>query len=315
MTGGPDAVLVMGEALIDLVPSPDDPGTHRAQPGGAPANVAAGLARLGTPSWFAGGLGGDGFARLIEERLLSAGARLDLCARSELPTALAVADAGPDGTGYHFHLHDTATFRLPERTADVGRFGAVYAGGLAAVVAPAAEAVAATARAAAEHSVLVVDPNVREDRTLDGGPAVRRLRELCELAGILKVSDEDVTALWPDASPEDTCERLAAENGLVVLTRGPAGSTAFGREFGRVSAPAARVEVVNTIGAGDAFMAGVLNWLGEAGAFRGGAVRLSREGAGGMLTFASRVAASVVAQSGTEPSRPRTGEPRPSLPG
>lgn len=308
MTGGPDAVLVMGEALIDLVPSPDDPGTHRAQPGGAPANVAAGLARLGTPSWFAGGLGGDGFARLIEERLVSAGTRLDLCARSELPTALAVADPGPDGTGYHFHLQDTATFRLPERTADVGRFGAVYAGGLAAVVAPAAEAVAATARAAAGHRVLVVDPNVRGDRTLDSGSAVRRLRELCALAGILKVSDEDVTALWPGVSPEDTCERLAAENRLVVLTRGPAGSTAFGRESGRVSVPAVPVEVVNTIGAGDAFMAGTLNWLGDAGAFRdGGAVRLSRERAAEMLTFASGVAASVVARSGTEPSRPGAG--------
>lgn len=305
MTGGPDAVLVMGEALIDLVPSADDPRTHRAQPGGAPANVAAGLARLGTPSWFAGALGGDGFARLIEERLVSAGTELGLCARSELPTALAVADPGPDGTGYHFHLHDTATFRLTERTAEVGRFGAVYAGGLAAVVPPAAEAVAATARAGAEHSVLVVDPNVREDRTL-GGSTVRRLRELCELAQVLKVSDEDVAALWPGAAPEETCALLAAGNRLVVLTRGSAGSTAFTRDMGRISVPAVQTDVVNTIGAGDAFMAAMLNWLGGAGAFRdGGAARLSRERAAEMLTFASQVAASVVAQSGTEPSRPQ----------
>ncbi|MFB7556612.1 PfkB family carbohydrate kinase [Streptomyces brevispora] len=306
MTGGPDAVLVMGEALVDLVPAADAPGTYRAQPGGAPANVAAGLARLGTPSWFAGALGGDGFARLIEERLVAAGARLDLCTRSELPTALAVADPGPDGTGYHFHLHDTATFRLTERTTDAGRFGAVYAGGLAAVVPPAAEAVAATARAGAEHSVLVVDPNVREDRTLDDGFTVRRLRELCALAQVLKVSDEDVAALWPGAAPEDTCAQLAAENALVVLTRGSAGSTAFTRDMGRVSVPAVQADVVNTIGAGDAFMAAVLSWLGDAGAFRdGAAAQLSRDRAAEMLTFASRVAASVVAQSGTEPSRPR----------
>lgn len=305
MIGGPDAVLVMGEALIDLVPSADDPRTHRAQPGGAPANVAAGLARLGTPSWFAGALGGDGFARLIEERLASAGTQLGLCARSELPTALAVADPGTDGTGYHFHLQDTATFRLAERTAEVGRFGAVYAGGLAAVVPPAAEAVAATARAGAEHSVLVVDPNVREDRTL-GGSTVRRLRELCELAQVLKVSDEDVAALWPGAAPEETCAQLAAEKRLVVLTRGSAGSTAFTRDMGRISVPAVQADVVNTIGAGDAFMAAMLNWLGDAGAFRdGSAARLSRGRAAEMLTFASQVAASVVAQSGTEPSRPQ----------
>ncbi|MYY02229.1 PfkB family carbohydrate kinase [Streptomyces sp. ATexAB-D23] len=307
MTGGPDAVLVMGEALIDLVPGGDDPGTHRAQPGGAPANVAAGLARLGTPSWFAGALGGDGFARLIEERLVLAGTELGLCARSELPTALAVADPGPDGTGYHFHLQDTATFRLPERVSDVGRFGAVYAGGLAAVVPPAADAVAATARAGAEHSVLVVDPNVREDRTLDGS-AAHRLRELCARAHVLKVSDEDVTALWPGTAPDETCARLAEENRLVVLTRGAAGSTAFTRDGGRTSVPAVRVDVVNTIGAGDAFMAAVLSWLADAGAFRdGGAARLPGGRAAEMLAFASQVAASVVAQSGTEPSRPRPG--------
>lgn len=294
----------MGEALIDLVPSADDPGRHRAQPGGAPANVAAGLARLGTPSWFAGALGGDGFARLIEERLALAGTRLDLCARSELPTALAVADPGPDATGYHFHLHDTATFRLPERTAYVARFGAVYAGGLAAVVPPAAEAVAATARAGARHSVLVVDPNVREDRTL-GEATGRLLRELCELAQVLKVSDEDVTALWPGAAPEQICAQLASEDRLVVLTRGSAGSTAFTRDGGSLSVPAVRVDVVNTIGAGDAFMAAVIHWLGEAGAFRdGGAARLPRDRAAEMLAFASQVAATVVAQSGTEPFRP-----------
>ncbi|WP_327233167.1 PfkB family carbohydrate kinase [Streptomyces sp. NBC_01317] len=300
MTGGPGAVLVMGEALIDLVPSPDDRLTQHAQPGGAPANVAAGLAALSTPSWFAGTLGGDGFARAIEGRLVSAGTELGLCGRSELPTALAVADPGPDGTGYHFHLQDTATFRIAERASEAGEFGAVYVGGLAAVVSPAAEAVAATARAAAERSVLVVDPNVREDRTLDAGSGARRLRELCALAGIVKASDEDVLRLWPGADPGETCRRLAREGRLVVLTRGARGATAYTRAGEPVTVPAVPVEVVNTIGAGDAFMAAVLNWLAGEGAFaRAG--ELSPAGAAEMLGFASRVAASVVAQEGTQP--------------
>ena len=92
MTGGPGAVLVMGEALVDLVPVAGDGGVRTAQFGGAPANVAVGLARLGTPVSFAGGLGDDGFARMIEERLRAAGADVSLCARSGLPTALAVAE-------------------------------------------------------------------------------------------------------------------------------------------------------------------------------------------------------------------------------
>ncbi|KIF77920.1 sugar kinase [Streptomyces sp. 150FB] len=305
MTEGPGAVLVMGEALIDLVPSALDPLAHLAQPGGAPANVAVGLAKLGTPSWYAGALGGDGFARTIEERLLGAGAELGLCARSPLPTALAVADPGPEGTAYHFHLADTATFQLEDRSAEVGRFGAVYAGGLAAVVDPSAEAVAATARAAAGRSVLVVDPNVRDDRTLDPEQGARRLRELCSLAQVVKASDEDLTRLWPDADPEDTCRALAREGRLVVLTRGARGSTAYTGSAEPVSVPAARVRVVNTIGAGDAFMAGMLTWLTREEAFRdGGAAALPRAGAEAMLRFASAVAASVVAQSGTEPSMP-----------
>lgn len=308
MTGGPGAVLVMGEALIDLVPSgqgpgPDGAARFGAQPGGAPANVAAGLARLGTPSWFAGALGSDGFARTIERRLLSAGAELGLCARAELPTALAVADPGPDGTGYHFHLQDTATFRIAERAADVRRFGAVYVGGLAAVVPPAAEAVAATARAAAERSVLVVDPNVREDRTLDAELGAHRLRELCALARVVKASDEDVSRLWPGTAPDLTCRRLAREGRLVVLTRGARGSSAYLRAGEPVSVPSVPVEVVNTIGAGDAFMAAVLSWLSAEGALAD-APDLSADRAGAMLDFASGVAASVVSQEGTEPSRP-----------
>ncbi|MFE7572885.1 PfkB family carbohydrate kinase, partial [Streptomyces sp. NPDC057539] len=287
----PGAVLVMGEALIDLVPAPDEPELYRAQPGGAPANVAAGLARLATPSWFAGALGGDGFARMIEQRLVSAGTELGLCARSELPTTLAVADPGPDGTSYHFHLQDTATFRLPDHSAVVDRFAAVYVGGVAAVVEPAAGAVAATARAGAERSLLVVDPNVREDRTIDPELSVRRLRELCELAQVVKASDEDLARLWPDADPDETCRRLAGEGRLVILTRGAKGSTAYAGAAEPVSVPAVPVEVVNTIGAGDAFMAAVLTWLSANGVRReGGVAGLSRDRLEEMLVLASRVA-------------------------
>ncbi|MEV7085227.1 PfkB family carbohydrate kinase [Streptomyces sp. NPDC093085] len=302
---GPGAVLVMGEALIDLVPVPEEPAGYRAEPGGAPANVAAGLARLGTPSWFAGALGGDGFARMIEDRLRSAGTELGLCARSELPTTLAVADPGPDGTTYHFHLGDTATFRLPDLSARVDRFAAVYVGGVAAVVDPAADAVAATARAGAAASLLVVDPNVREDRTIDPVRAGRLLRELCGAAQVVKASDEDLARLWPGTDPDESARRLAREGRLVVLTRGARGATAYAGEREPVSVPAVPVEVVNTIGAGDAFMAGVLNWLTTHGADTGvGVAALPREQVTRMLGFAARVAASVCARTGTEPTRP-----------
>ncbi|MFF1462343.1 PfkB family carbohydrate kinase [Streptomyces sp. NPDC058330] len=304
MTGDSASVLVMGEALIDLVPKDGDGDVRAAQFGGAPANVAVALARLGTPAVFAGGLGGDGFARTAQARLLAAGVGLDLCARSDLPTALAVADPGDDGTGYHFHLQDTATFRLPDLSAHAAGFGAVYVGGLAAVVDPAAKAVRATALAAAERSLLVVDPNVRLDRTLDPERGRAALRRLCGLAHVVKASDEDLERLWPEAAPEDTCRSLADGGRLVVLTRGARGSTAWTEGAPPVSVPAVPVEVVNTIGAGDAFVAGLLSAMAARGAFT---ARPASQELRAMLAFASEVAASVCAHAGTEPSVPVRG--------
>ncbi|WP_351234997.1 PfkB family carbohydrate kinase [Streptomyces sp. NPDC002133] len=300
---GQDAVLVLGEALIDLVPvtrsaqraPAGEPELWRAQPGGAPANVAVDLARLGTPAAFAGGLGGDGFARTVDDWLRSAGVDTGLCARSSLPTALAVADPGPEGNSYHFHLRDTATFSLPAVTkAEMSRFGAVYAGGLAAVVQPAAGTVAQAARAAAEHGLLVVDPNVRAE---DDG-ARRLLAELCASAHVVKASDEDLARLWPGTGPEVSARRLADEGRLVVMTLGARGSTAFVPSGEVASVPAVPVDVVNTIGAGDAFMAGMLAWLGAAGLLRRGApAGIGVDRAGQMLAAAAEVAATVCALS------------------
>lgn len=315
MTGGPGAgsapgarsvpepgsVLVLGEALVDLVPVDGDPGVRAAQPGGAPANVAVGLARLGGRPSFVGGIGDDAFAGTVEAWLSGSGVDLSLSARPALPTALAIADPGPHGNAYHFHLRDTATFQVPDRTEEATRFGAVYVGGLAAVVEPAARVVAATARAAARDCLLAVDPNVREDRTLDPVRSLGRLRDLCGLAQVVKASDEDLVRLWPDADPHDSCRRLARQGRLVVLTRGARGSSAYVHDAPAVSVPAVPVRVVNTIGAGDAFMAGMLTWLG---AEAGWDPALSAAQAGAMLEYASRTAASVCARTGTEPTAP-----------
>ncbi|MGW3586342.1 PfkB family carbohydrate kinase [Streptomyces rubiginosohelvolus] len=297
----PRSVLVLGEALVDLVPAGEDAAVRVAQPGGAPANVAVGVARLGGRPSFVGGLGDDAFGSRIGAWLTGAGVDLSLSARPPLPTALAVADPGDHGNTYRFHLGDTATFALPDRTAEVSRFGAVYVGGLAAVVEPGAEVVAATARAAARSGVLAVDPNVREDRTLDPVRSLERLRELCALARVVKASDEDLVRLWPDAEPEASCRRLAGQGRLVVLTRGARGATAFVRDAPAVSVPALAVRVVNTIGAGDAFMAGMLAWLGAETGWR---TELAGAEARAMLEYAAATAASVCARAGTEPTAP-----------
>ncbi|WP_228994651.1 PfkB family carbohydrate kinase [Streptomyces sp. DH8] len=301
-SGRERSVLVVGEALVDLVPAGGGAGVRVAQPGGAPANVAVGVARLGGRASFVGGIGDDAFGDTVERWLAGAGVDLSLSARPALPTALAVADPGDHGNTYRFHLGDTATFALPDRAAaEAGRFGAVYAGGLAAVVEPAAAVVAAVAREAARSGLLAVDPNVREDRTLDPVRSLGRLRELCALARVVKASDEDLVRLWPDAAPEASCREMAERGRLVVMTRGARGATAYVHGAPAVSVPARPVRVVNTIGAGDAFMAGMLTWLGAEADW---CTELTAERAKAMLEYASGAAASVCARAGTEPSAP-----------
>ncbi|WP_327412669.1 carbohydrate kinase family protein [Streptomyces sp. NBC_01233] len=258
-------LLVMGEALTDLVPTNDGSGSYIPLPGGAPANVAAGLARLGIPVAFVGTLGDDRFGGQCEERLRKAGVTLDLCGHSDLPTAVAVASLTDAGTHYSFYVQDTATFRFPARTEGLDQFAAVYVGGLAAVLPQAADEVFATAQAAAQQSVLAVDPNVRAVRGLDEAQSRFRLRELCSLAQVIKVSDEDAAWLWPGEEPDRVCRRMADEGRLVVLTRGARGSSAFLPFEDRVSVESVPVSLVNTIGAGDAFMAAVLAQLARHG--------------------------------------------------
>ncbi|MFJ2095415.1 PfkB family carbohydrate kinase [Streptomyces sp. NPDC087901] len=290
-------VLVMGEAITDLVP--DRNGHLHPHPGGAPANVAAGLARLGVHTAFAGALGNDEFSLAHEDRLAAVGVNLELSRRSTRPTALAVASQTPNGTRYDFHLHDTATFRLAPLVEGLERFQAVYVGGLAAIVPPAADAVAETACAAADTTLLVVDPHVREDRTVDPATGRSRLRDLCMLAHVVKASDEDVQKLWPESMPDDRCRRLADDGRLVVLTRGMHGSTAFLPSGVQISVPAAPVTLVNTIGGGDAFMAGLLAGLVARTAVASRqSVDITAAQARSLLEGGARAAALVCAQMG-----------------
>ncbi|AEW98733.1 PfkB family carbohydrate kinase [Streptantibioticus cattleyicolor] len=292
-------LLVTGEALVDLVPAADGDGSrYVAYPGGAPANLAVGLARLGLPVAFAGGIGRDAFAALGADRLTGAGVDLTPSARTALPTALAVADPGPDGTAYDFHITGTATFRVPALTDGLERYAAVCVGGLAAVTAPAHDAVAATAEAAAARSTLVVDPNARSG-TDDEGRA--RLVRLCQLAHLVKVSDEDVRLLWPDEPVEDTCRRLAGDGRLVVLTRGADGSTAFTPGGLRVDVPVVPVQVVDTIGAGDAFTAGLLARLAGSGLLAPDSLAdLTHHQLDDALRLGARTAAAVCARAGAD---------------
>jgi fructokinase len=303
-------ISVCGEGLVDLVD--EGGGVFRAHPGGSPLNVATGLARLGQPTSLLARLGHDRFGTLLRAHLADSGVcDRDLVDATE-PTTLAVVAVGTTATAtYDFYVRDTAAWRwhpgdLPDRLADDVR--ALHTGSLASWLPPSTDAVEALLRA--EHRrgavTLTYDPNVRPallTGTGDGDAARRAVHRLVGLVDVVKVSDEDLAWLHPDRDPLDTARRWAeAGPALVVVTHGAAGATALTRGGLHVTRPAHHVPVVDTVGAGDAFTAGMLTWLAEADALgRRPAPDLDGPGLAAMLDFAGLVAALTCGRAGATP--------------
>ena len=267
-TGGPvrpaRPVLVVGEALVDVLT--DDQGVPTARPGGSPANVALGLARLGLPVRLATRTGDDVFGELVRDRLRGDGVEL-VGGVADGPTSTAAVALDAHGNArYAFDLH----WELPEATAallrdEPERHAHLHTGSLAGSLAPGAAQVLAAVRAARPQATVSYDPNLRPG--LLGEPAAERARveALVAAADLVKASAEDLAWLYPELGPE----RAAADwvrrgPALVVLTAGGEGAKALWRHGSR-EVPAVPVTVVDTVGAGDAFMAGLLAGLLTAG--------------------------------------------------
>jgi fructokinase len=252
--------LVVGEAVVDLI---GEAGTWRfeAAPGGSPLNVAVGLAAAGHPVRLAAERGDDLFGRLIQEHLDRYGVDTTDLAVTADPTNLAVARLDPAGVA-SYDLRLGWRWRGPARLAGVG---CLHTGSLAATLAPGADAVAEAVAAARRRGVTVsYDPNVRPSLMGDRTAATARVERLVAAADIVKASRDDLAWLYP-GTPDLAAARRWARSGpwLVVVTRGADGAVALHR--GRVLAcPAPPVRVVDTVGAGDAFTAGLLSRLAAA---------------------------------------------------
>ena len=256
---------VLGEALIDLVA--DESGRYTAHPGGSPLNVAVGLARLDQPTELLARLAGDAFGRQLRAHAESNGVGTTNCIHAREPTTLAVVSLDDQGRAeYDFYVQGTADWqwtddelsKLPTGTS------VLHTGSLASWTAPGGERVAALfTRVRAQGQVLLTyDPNVRP--RLLGSPA--RGRALVEravaLAHVVKSSDEDLAFLYPEQSPDDIIDMwLAMGPSIVVVTHGENGSRAGTSTGVRVIRPPIKVAMADTIGAGDAFMSGLISSL------------------------------------------------------
>jgi fructokinase len=302
-------IVVCGEALIDLTPARcggEDGFVPR--PGGSPFNVAVGLARLDVPTAFVGRLSDDRFGRMLRTRLETEGVDLRAVAVGPEPTPLAVVHVDDSGhPTYSFHWEGTADRHLraadlPARLPDAVR--AIHVGSVSLSLEPGASTIARLVERERPTRVICLDPNVRPGVVGDDEGYRARLREWVRRADVVKVSDEDLAWLAPGVAPREAARRWLDQGAhLVVVTRGRDGAVGMtGAVEVAVTAPA--VEVADTVGAGDAFSAGMLAALGERDLLeRTGLSRLDADELRAVLCFAVAVAASTCQRSGADPPR------------
>jgi fructokinase len=290
--------VVAGEALVDLVVTD---GAILPFPGGGPYNTARALGRLGASVGFLGRLSEDHFGSLLTTVLAESGVSLDYTSRGPEPSALAIAHRSADGEAdYSFYLGGT-TFgyaSFPALHADVR---AVCVGSLALALEPSASALEALLGRERNNRIVVIDPNVRAAAITEDDGYRARFDRCCRTAHIVKLSASDATWLFPGVDHDDVTTRLLGLGAeLVVLTLGAGGAIAgTHRSRGRVSSQ--HIDIADTIGAGDAFGAGLLVALEQRGALvRGRLADLADSELEEVLRFASAVAALTCARSGAE---------------
>jgi fructokinase len=291
-------VLVIGEALVDVVLRPGhDPEPHA---GGSPFNVAIGLARLDVPTVLAAQVGDDRYGDGLRWELDDS--EVALTALSPVPAATSTAEAtlSDDGSAsYDFDL----TWD-PDELPDPATYEAVHVGSLGTALQPGAALVADLVMSADALGVPVsFDPNVR--LAVEPDPQVWRdvFAAIAPHASIIKMSDEDAETLFPGEAPAELARRLAAGHGIVAITCGSEGSVvAAGTAF--ASVPPADVRVVDTIGAGDSFMAAMLAWCATYDWPAAG--ELDATELTDLALYASSAAAITCSRPGADP--PRTAE-------
>ena len=246
----------LGGVVVNAVP------TFAAHPGGSPANVALGLARLGAPVTLSTRLGRDAFGHMITTHLEASGVVVDPGPEPRGNTSLAIATLAAGVASYDFRIDwDVAAMPpLPIETR------CLHTGSLATVLASGDQAVIDLVRRERERGRVTVsyDPNVRP-ALLDTAERARPgIEGLVALSDVVKVSDEDLRWLYPDERDEDIAGRwLATGPVLVVVTRGGQGVYAVSRNLD-IHRPAVPVELVDTVGAGDSFTSGLLDGLRRA---------------------------------------------------
>ncbi|MFF5186232.1 carbohydrate kinase [Streptomyces sp. NPDC000345] len=293
-------IVVAGEALIDLVPQ----GTGalaglRPALGGGPFNTAVALGRLGSPAAFCSRVSYDAFGDALLGRLRESGVDVSAVQRGTEPTTLAVATVDGNGSAaYSFYVEGTADRLFTAPAGLPAGTRAVSFGTCSLVLEPGASAYEELLRTASGQGVFTaLDPNIRPGLIPDADAYRARFKSWLPSVDLLKLSEED--ALWLGGTPH---EWLSAGPSAVVITHGADGLSVITRDGSVHAVPGERVDVVDTIGAGDTVNAALLHGLSVRDALSPAALAgLGADGWRELLGFAARAAAITCSRAGAEP--------------
>jgi fructokinase len=266
-------ILISGEALIDLIPDPERASAYDAVLGGSPYNVAIGLSRLGSQAAFVSRISNDGNGDALAAFLADNGVDIGFVLRDERPSTLAFVMRGTAKTGsrYSFYLDATSfdgPWPFPAKWPDPARH--LHVGSISAVDPRHGERVIDALKGAGSHATVSYDPNIRPLVTPDRQKVADLVERQASHAHVVKASEEDLQWLYPGRSVEESLAAWAATGPrFCVATLGERGAVAIlGSE--RIAVPAPRVEVADTVGAGDSFMSALLAAMDRDGALGAG---------------------------------------------
>ncbi|WP_323767345.1 carbohydrate kinase [Marinovum sp.] len=295
-------ILCCGESLIDMLPrtSTLDEPAFAPHTGGAVYNTAIALGRLDAPAGYFGGLSSDMFGQLLEADLIASKVDTTLAPRSDRPTTLAFVTLKDGHATYAFYDENTAGRMLSE--ADLPEVPetvtALFFGGISLPVEPCGDTYAALATREAKTRLIMIDPNIRPGFIRNEARYRARLDRMLAVADVVKVSDEDLEWLTGGTDPKALTDKGV---GLVLMTRGGEGVLAQTAD-GSLDLPTTKVEVVDTVGAGDTFNAGMLAGLHQQGLATKAAFKAaSLEDLKPAISLGMRAAAVTVSRAGANP--------------
>ncbi|RWN58278.1 carbohydrate kinase [Mesorhizobium sp.] len=299
-------ILCCGEALIDMLPRTTTEGEPAFAPyvGGAVFNTAIALGRLGAPAGFFSGLSTDLFGSQFKDALRASQVSSTYAHTSPRPTTLAFVRLDNGQATYTFYDENTAGRMLT--IDDLPKLGseieAMLFGAISLISEPAGSAYEEFMRRERSRRVMMLDPNIRPNFIADKARHLRRIRSMMAMADIVKLSDEDLNWFGEAGSHEDVV-RNWLERGptLIVVTHGSEGAIGYTRDH-KVTVVPDKVEVVDTVGAGDTFNAGILASLHEQGLLSKEAIaNLSDDAIHKALALGAKAAAVTVSRAGANP--------------